>query len=70
MSNLDLHYRTLLEAAEAIRTRKVPPGELTHSMLDRIVRLDSQLHAYATVTTELALQQAKTSRISESHPAK
>jgi hypothetical protein len=50
MSSPDLHYANLLEASDAIRTRKVSPVELTHSMLEWIAKLSPQLHAYATVT--------------------
>ncbi len=56
---IDLHYSTLLEVASALRSRKISPVELAHAMLDRIARLDPSLHSYATVTTELALRQAK-----------
>jgi amidase len=59
MSSPDLHYASLLEASDAIRTRKVSPVELTHSMLEWIAKLNPQLHTYATVTTGLALKQAK-----------
>jgi amidase len=55
----DLHYATLLEAADAIKSRKVSPVELTRAMLDRIAKLEPQLYSYATVTPELALAQAK-----------
>ena len=53
-----MHYATLLEAASAIRSRKVSPVELTRSILDRIAKLDPSLLSYATVTPELALTQA------------
>lgn len=56
---VDLHYATLLEAAAAIRSRRVSPVELTRAMLDRIAAIDPALHSYATVTPELALSQAK-----------
>ena len=55
----DLHYTTLLEAADAIRSRKISPVELTRALLDRIARLDPALRSYATVTPELALAQAR-----------
>jgi amidase len=55
----DLHYATLLEAADAIRSRKISPLELTRALLDRIARLDPALRSYATVTSELALAQAR-----------
>lgn len=55
----DLHYATLLEASDAIRSREVSPVELTRALLDRIDKLEPQLRCYATVTRELALAQAK-----------
>ena len=55
----DLHYKTLLEAASAIQSRKISPVELTRTVLDRIAALDPSLHAYATVTPERALAQAE-----------
>ncbi len=54
----DLPYATLLETSDALKTRKISPIELTGAMLDRIARLDPQLHCYATVTSELAMAQA------------
>ncbi len=54
----DWHYATLVEAADAIRTRKISPVELTRALLNRIARLEPSLHSYATVTSELALVQA------------
>jgi amidase len=56
---LDMYYATLLEAADAVRLRKVSPVELTHAMLGRIDLLERSLHSYATVTLELALTQAR-----------
>jgi len=53
-----MHYATLLEAASAIRSRKVSPVELTRSILDRIAKLDPSLLSYATLTPEFALTQA------------
>jgi amidase len=55
---MDLHYATLTEAANAIRTREVSPVELTYAQLHRIARLDPQLRAFATVTPDLAIAQA------------
>ena len=53
-----LHYRTITELSPLIRAQAVSPVALTRLMLDRIGTLDTRLHAYATVTAELALQQA------------
>lgn len=55
----DWHYETLTETADAIRSRTVSPVELTNALLNRIAVLDPQLRAYATVTPELALAQAR-----------
>jgi amidase len=53
------HYATLIEAADAIRSRKISPVELTNALLDRIAQIDTSLHSYATVTRDLALAQAR-----------
>ncbi|WP_407178665.1 amidase [Bradyrhizobium sp. STM 3562] len=53
-----MYYATLLEAADAVRSRNVSPVELTRGLLERIDLLDLSLHSYATVTPELALAQA------------
>ena len=58
-----MHYATLLEAASAIRSRKVSAVELPRAMLDRIAKLDPSLLSYATVTPELALTQAKAAEV-------
>lgn len=50
----DWHYATLIETADAIRSRKISPVELTNALLDRIARLEPSLYSYATVTLELA----------------
>jgi amidase len=53
------HYASLLEAADAIRSKQVTSTELTRLQLDRIRKLEPSLRSYATVTTELALEQAR-----------
>ena len=59
MQATDLAYLSLAEAAALVAERRVSPVELTRAMLDRIEALDGTLHAYITVTTERALQQAR-----------
>lgn len=49
----------LVEAGRAIAARKLSSVELTAAMLERIAALDPALHAYATVTADQALAQAK-----------
>ena len=55
-----LHFLTIAQAAELLRTRKLSPVELAQTYLKRITDLDPQLNAYITVTADLALQQART----------
>src|SRR4030095_3106877 len=54
-----LSTKTLTEVAGLIKNREVSPVELTRDMLDRIGSLDSKLHSYLTVASELALRQAQ-----------
>jgi amidase len=58
MTEIELHYASLLEVAHRIKARKLSPVELTRSLLNRIEKLEPHLHSYATVTPELALAQA------------
>jgi amidase len=55
----DWHYANLVEAADAIRARKISPVELTTALLERIDRLEPSLRSYATVTPEQACAQAR-----------
>jgi len=54
-----MHYLTITELAPMLRTRKIDPVELAQAQLDRIDALDGRLKAFATVTVDLALQQAR-----------
>ena len=54
----DLHYLTIMQAAELIRSRQLSPVELTRTHLARIEALQPKLHAYITVTGDEALKQA------------
>jgi aspartyl-tRNA(Asn)/glutamyl-tRNA(Gln) amidotransferase subunit A len=55
----ELHFSTIAQASELIRSRKLSPVELTQTYLKRIADLDPQLNAFITVTADLALQQAR-----------
>lgn len=55
----DLHYLEMHELSLLIRSRKLSPVEVTQAQLARIAALDGELHSYARVTPELALQQAQ-----------
>jgi aspartyl-tRNA(Asn)/glutamyl-tRNA(Gln) amidotransferase subunit A len=54
----ELAYLTIREAARLLRARKVSSVELTRAALLRAERLDPQLHAFITLTPEMAMEQA------------
>lgn len=56
----DILYLPIREMGEQIHTRKLSPVELTESYLDRSAKIGPKLNAYATLTRDLALQQAHT----------
>ena len=55
----DLHYLSLDEVAKRLMARKITSVEVTEAILDRIDKLDSRLKAFATITREQALGEAK-----------
>ena len=55
----DLHFLSIAQAAELIRTRKLSPVELAQAYLRRIADFDPQLRAYIAVAAELAMKQAR-----------
>lgn len=59
MGGDELHYLEAHEVARLMHSRKLSPVELTEAMLRRIDALDGRLRAYATVTAELAIEQAR-----------
>jgi amidase len=59
MSTDDLHYLDLVDVAHRLKVGALSPVALTEAMLKRIERLDGRLKSYATVTSELALKQAR-----------
>jgi amidase len=56
---MDLHYLDLAEAARLLQARELSPVELTRALLQRIEALEPRLHAFARVTPQLALEQAR-----------
>jgi aspartyl-tRNA(Asn)/glutamyl-tRNA(Gln) amidotransferase subunit A len=52
-------WRSLAEAAEAIRAGAVSPVELTQACLDRVERVDPVIRAFASVEAERALDAAR-----------
>lgn len=59
MARDELAFLSATEIAEAIATRQVSPVEVVQAYLDRIERLDDELHAYITVLREEALTAAR-----------
>ena len=57
--NNTMHFKSLTEVADAIRNKDISPVELTEAMLSRVDTLNPQLKAYATITADLAREQAK-----------
>jgi aspartyl-tRNA(Asn)/glutamyl-tRNA(Gln) amidotransferase subunit A len=55
----DVLYLTVRELGERIRAKQISPVELAESYLARSEKFDPQLHAYATLTRDLALTQAR-----------
>jgi aspartyl-tRNA(Asn)/glutamyl-tRNA(Gln) amidotransferase subunit A len=55
----ELHFSSIAQTAELVRTRKLSPVELATTYLKRTADLDSQLNAFITVTAELAYEQAR-----------
>lgn len=55
----DVLYLSVRELGEQIRARKISPVELAESYLARSGSIGPKLNAYATITRELALKQAR-----------
>ncbi len=59
MTDDDIAWLDLSTVARMIRDKKLSAEQVTQAQLRRIARLDPHLHAYARVTPELALAQAR-----------
>ncbi len=55
----ELHYLTIAEASQLIRSRQLSPVEYTAALLNRIEALEPQLNAFITLTADLARRQAR-----------
>ncbi len=55
----DILYMTVEELAPQIKAKKISPIELTESYLARLEKLGAKLGAVATLTADLAMQQAR-----------
>ena len=56
---MNLYQLTAHEAGDLLRRREVSSLELTKTILDRISNVDEKVHAFVTVSGELALKQAQ-----------
>jgi len=56
---MDLPSLTIKEAREALKNKKISSKELTTAILNRISNIEPKLDSYITITSELALEQAK-----------
>jgi amidase len=59
MSSNDLIHLSALDTARLVRDREVSPVELVNLYLERIERIDPHLHAFTTVTADMALEAAR-----------
>jgi aspartyl-tRNA(Asn)/glutamyl-tRNA(Gln) amidotransferase subunit A len=57
--SFEVHRLTVAEAAQLIRGRRLSPVEYVDALLARIDTLDSQLHAFITVTADRARDDAR-----------
>lgn len=55
----DIHFATIGQLAPRVRSGEISPVDLAEAQLARIAALNPRLRAYATVTADLALQQAR-----------
>ena len=55
----ELHYLTMTDAAEALRRRETSSVDLTRAAFERIGALDSEIHAFLTLTEDAAMEQAR-----------
>ena len=55
MSKVPLHFKTITEVSELIRSKHISPVEVTAAILDRIDQLDNHLKSYATVMADHAI---------------
>jgi len=59
MSQNDLHYLDLLQIGRLIQSREVSSEFVTQTLLKRIAALEPQLHSYACVMADQALEDAR-----------
>ncbi len=55
----ELYYLRIAEASRQIAAKQLSPVELTRAYLEHIEALDTKLHAFITVTADLAMESAR-----------
>ena len=60
MREMPLHFKTITEVAELIKSKQLSPVEVTTESLQRIDQLDGRFKSYATVMADHAMAAAKT----------
>ncbi|ETW94164.1 MAG: hypothetical protein ETSY1_36090 [Candidatus Entotheonella factor] len=63
----ELYYLSIAEASRQIAAKELSPVELTRAYLERIEALDPKLHAFITVTADLAMEQARAAEQAIAH---
>jgi len=58
MDDLEICYLSVVDMAEAVKTRKLSPVEIMDAILSRIERLNPKVNAYCTLIAESARKQA------------
>jgi aspartyl-tRNA(Asn)/glutamyl-tRNA(Gln) amidotransferase subunit A len=72
VQTLDVAFLGVAELAEHYRRRELSPVEVTQQLLERAERLQDSLHAFVTLTPEIALAQARVAEaayLSDDEPA-
>src|SRR5882762_5447635 len=59
MPGEEIFYLSVSELAKRIESKKLSPVDLTQAYLDRSQKLGPRFNAYARLTPEIALEQAK-----------
>src|SRR6195256_6405813 len=59
MPGEEIHYLSASELAKRIESKKLSPVDLTQAYIDRSQKLGPRFNAYACLTPEIALEQAK-----------
>ena len=58
-----MHFNTIVQVAELIRSKQISPSELTQMQLERIQQWDPHLKSYATLMAEQAMETARQAEI-------